>query len=226
MEYRRQRGAIEAEDGYFYEDVARPVFVRLVSEDLKTLTVEDNRVAFEAKYGFVVNENVLEDVFFCLMLADAAAGQDPNQGVLDALRYYRGNGSPDLFGEKSPVSGAIRQEPFRTVLEMLNAGLEKVRPIVWWSVAKKRASLGLFCPNAHTALYAMALNGMGLAGGLGVCQRCGTAFHRSRRTQRFCTHRCQLTASMRRFRERHAKARNRTKRKKSQGQKSGRRKKL
>jgi hypothetical protein len=70
---------------------------------------------------------------------------------------------------------------------------------------KKRASLGLLCPDGRSALFALVLRGMGQPGGTGVCQRCGNPFHRSRRTQRYCSHRCQLIASMRRFRERHAR---------------------
>ena len=225
MEYRRVRGAIEAEDGYFYEDVERKVSVRLVSEELQSLTQENNRVAFEAKYGFALYDNTLNNAFFCLMLAEAVAGQDPKSGVRRALEFYRGPRPSDLFKEGEPVSKGIQQEPFRAVLEMLNGGLGKVRPVVWWSSTKKRASLGLYCPNVDSALFALALREMGMPGGLGVCQRCGNPFHRSRRTQRYCSHRCQLADSMRRYRKRHATRRNRNKQAKFQGRKVARRKK-
>lgn|ERR1700687_911483 len=223
MKYRRAVGIQESEDGYFCEDVGKMVPVRCISEALGALGTSEKRNAFEAKYGFAIYESTRRDVFFWLMLAQAIAGEDPNRAVQKALRYYGGSRPDGLFGEDSPISQSIREQPLRVVLEILNTGLEKARPIVWWSLAKKRASLGLYCPDGRTALFAMALTGMGMVGGLGVCQRCGNPFHRSRRTQRFCSHRCQLTASMRRFRERHAKARDRNKGKKSQGQRAGRR---
>lgn len=225
MAYRRKAGIVEVEDGYFYADVGKMVPVRCVSETLETLNSQDNRVAFEAKYGLTIHGNTLRNAFFSLMLAQAVAGQDPDRGVQEALRYYRGDSPPRaLFGEGSPVSRGIRQEPFRVLLEMLNAHLKQAHPVVWWSSAKKRASLGLYCPDANSALFALALRGMGLPGGLGVCQRCGNPFHRSRRTQHYCSHRCQLAASMRRFRERHGSARDRNKRKKFQGRRVVRRK--
>jgi len=215
--YRRRAGVIEAEDGYFYEDVARTVPVRRVSEGLGTLGTSERWTAFEAKYGFSIQEHERKNLFLMLMLAKAVEGRDPKRGVREALRYYRGDQPQGLFRAGEPVSQGIQREPLRTILEMLNAGLARARPVVWWSYAKKKASLGLYCPDGHTALYALALEGAGSLGGLGVCQRCGNPFHRSRRTQHYCSHRCQLAASMRRFRLRHPSKHRVNKRKKAHG---------
>jgi hypothetical protein len=218
MDYRKRAGIIGAEDGYFYEDVAKTVPVRLVSEALGTLgTSDDKWRAFEAKYGFTIREPERRNVFFTLMLAKAVEGRDPNRGVREALRYYRGDQPQGLFRAGGSVSQGIQREPLRTILEMLNAGLKGARPVVWWSFAKRKASLGLYCPDGQTALYALALEGLGSLGGVGVCQRCGNPFHRSRRTQRYCSHRCQLAASMRRFRLRHASKYRRNKPKNAHG---------
>lgn len=225
MDYRRRAGIFEPVDGYFYADGGNMVPVRCVSEPVGTLSSQKKWKAFEAKYGFTIHEPTRKNLFFMVMLAKALEGPDPNRGVQDALRYYRGDQPDGLFREGGPVSQGIQQEPLRVVLEMLNNGLEEARPVVWWSFTKKRASLGLYCPNANSALYALALKGMGLPGGLGVCQRCGNPFYRSRRTQRYCSHRCQLNASMRRFRERKGSARDRNKRTKNHGRKIARRKK-
>jgi hypothetical protein len=223
MQYRRERGIVEAVDGFFYEDVGKMVPVRYVSETLETLSDGDKRYAFEVKYGLTVSDNALRNAFFVLMLAQACTGHDPDRDVQQALRYYRGDPPRGLFREGGPVSKRIQHEPFAVVLEELNRGLERARPVVWWSLVKKKASLGLYCPDAYSALFALALRGMGLPGGSGVCQRCGNPFLRSRSTQRYCSHRCQLTASMRRFRERHLKTRKRSKRTKTRIRKHFRR---
>jgi hypothetical protein len=226
MEYRRKAGIQESEDGYFCEDAGKMVPVRCVSETLETLNSRAGKIAFEAKYGLTIHDNTLREAFFSLMLAQAVAGQDPDRGVQEALRYYRGDSPPHaLFGIDSPVNQGIRQEPFRVLLEMLNAHLKQAHPVIWWSSARNKASLGLYCSDGVTALFALALARMGLPGGLGVCQRCGNPFLRSRRTQHYCSHRCQLAASMRRFRERHARTRDRNKRRKSQGRRVVRRRK-
>ena len=217
MEYRRRAGIIETEDGYFYEDVSRTVPVRFVSEALGKLSTRERWTTFEAKYGFSIQEHERKNLFFMLMLLKAVEGQDPDRGVREALRYYRGDQPQGLFRAGGPESQGIQREPLRAILEMLNEGLKRARPVVWWSYAKMKASLGLYCPDGHTALYALALEGMGSLGGLGVCQRCGNPFHRSRRTQHYCSHRCQLAASMKRFRLRHPSKHRRNKRKKAHG---------
>jgi hypothetical protein len=220
MAYGRRAGTTEAADGYFFGDGAERVLVRLVDEDLRTLTAlltdPGKRLAFEAKYGLQIFDGTLKSAFFCLMLAE---GQDPKR----VLEFYRGSQPSGLFREGGPVAQVIQQHPLEVAVQTLNRGLDEARPVVWRSFAKKTASLGLFCPDAYTVLFALALRGMGLPGGLGACQRCGKPFPRSRRTQRYCSHRCQLAASMRRFRERHPTARKRDKRRKPLARKHFRR---
>ena len=59
---------------------------------------------------------------------------------------------------------------------------------------------GLFCPDIMTALYALALSGLGTPGGIAVCQRCKSPFIRSKGVQLYCAHRCQVAAGMQRYR--------------------------
>lgn len=89
------------------------------------------------------------------------------------------------------------------------AGLRKARFVVWRHKHSGKFVPGLYCPDIMTALYASILYGLGTPGGLGVCQRCGNPFIRSRTEQRYCGHKCQVAAGMRRYRatlERKAKA--------------------
>jgi hypothetical protein len=80
------------------------------------------------------------------------------------------------------------------------AGLRKARFVVWRHKHTGKFVPGLYCPDIMTALYASVLYGLGTPGGLGVCQRCGNPFIRSRTKQQYCDHRCQVAAGMRRYR--------------------------
>src|SRR5438876_7096904 len=103
MEWRKKAGIIDAEEGYFYEDVSKTVPVRFVSEVLGTLSTSERWITFEAKYGFNIQERERKNLFFMLMLTKAIEGRDPNRGVREALRYYRGDQPQGLFRAGGPV---------------------------------------------------------------------------------------------------------------------------
>ena len=87
--------------------------------------------------------------------------------------------------------------------EAFTKGMSKARFVVWWYAVTKRFVTGLYCPDTMTALYASVLSAIGTSGGIGVCQnqKCRTPFIRSRSKQLYCSHRCQVAAGMKRYRE-------------------------
>ncbi len=87
--------------------------------------------------------------------------------------------------------------------EAFTKGMGRARFVVWWYSVTKRFVTGLYCPDMMTALYASVLSAIGTSGGIGVCQnqKCGTPFIRSRSKQLYCSHRCQVAAGMKRYRE-------------------------
>ena len=84
--------------------------------------------------------------------------------------------------------------------ERFTEGLSKTRFVVWWSHVGKRLVPGLYCPDIVTALYALAMWSSGTAGGWAICQRCNKDYPRSRAKQRYCSHKCQVAAAMKRYR--------------------------
>ena len=84
--------------------------------------------------------------------------------------------------------------------EAFTEGLSKTRFVVWWTEVGKKLAPGLYCPDILTALYASVLSTLGTPGGLGVCQRCGEHFIRSRAKQLYHDHKCQVAAAMKRHR--------------------------
>lgn len=97
--------------------------------------------------------------------------------------------------------------------EAFTTGLTKARFVVWWSGVGKKLAPGLYCPDIVTALYALAIWSSGTAGGWAICQRCNKDYPRSRAKQRYCSHKCQVAAAMKRYRknlERAAKAESKT----------------
>jgi hypothetical protein len=82
------------------------------------------------------------------------------------------------------------------------AGLSRVRFVVWQDNLTKKFAPGLFCPDIMSAVYAAVLYGFGTPGGVGVCRKCALPFSRSRGpTQRYCSHKCQVAAAMKRYRD-------------------------
>lgn len=107
------------------------------------------------------------------------------------------NSRPDVFSVD--VTGTVKTFTF-ALSEGFTAGLSKTRFVVWWSNTAKKLLPGLYCPDIVTALYALAMWQNGTVGGWGVCQRCGCDYPRSRAKQRYCSHKCQVAAAMKRYR--------------------------
>jgi len=108
--------------------------------------------------------------------------------------------------------------------EAFTEGLSKTRFVVWWSEVGKKLVPGLYCPDIVTALYALAMWSSGTAGGLAICQRCNEDYPRRRAKQRYCSHKCQVAAAMKRYRKNlektaKLKSKNRAQRKKRTGRK-------
>jgi hypothetical protein len=104
--------------------------------------------------------------------------------------------------------GEISAEVKTAVLALSGAfteGLSKTRFVVWWSDIGKKFVPGLYCPDIVTALYALAMWSSGTAGGWAICQKCGKDYPRSRAKQRYCSHKCQVAAAMRRMRDKERK---------------------
>jgi hypothetical protein len=98
-----------------------------------------------------------------------------------------------------PIRGTHKTAAF-ILSEAFTAGLNKTRFVIWWANLPKKLVPGLYCPDIVTALYASVLATLGTPGGLGVCQRCGDDFIRSRAKQLYCDHKCQVAAAMKRMR--------------------------
>jgi hypothetical protein len=108
-------------------------------------------------------------------------------------------------GKSVKWKGGISAEVKTAVLALSGAfttGLSKTRFVVWWSDIGKKFVPGLYCPDIVTALYALAMWSSGTAGGWAICQnpKCGKDYPRSRAKQRYCSHKCQVAAAMKRMR--------------------------
>ena len=96
-----------------------------------------------------------------------------------------------------------RESAVFALAEAFTSGLSKTKFVVWWHVAARKFVPGLYCPDIVTALYALAMWSSGTAGGWAICQnpKCGKDYPRSRAKQRYCSHKCQVAAAMRRMRD-------------------------
>ena len=95
----------------------------------------------------------------------------------------------------------VRKSAAFALSEAFTAGLSKTRFVVWWSDVGRKFVPGLYCPDIVTALYALAMWSSGTAGGWVICQRCTKDYPRRRAKQLYCSHKCQVAAGMKRYRE-------------------------
>jgi hypothetical protein len=106
-----------------------------------------------------------------------------------------------LIETRVEITGHVSMKsPVFALSEAFTNGLKKSRFVVWWAELPKKFAPGIYCEDISTALFALALSAIGQPGGIGVCQRCGDAFLRTRSKQRYCSNRCRIIAGMRRYR--------------------------
>jgi hypothetical protein len=125
-------------------------------------------------------------------------GTPPHKSMLPAQSLIKQDGAAKW---KIGVS-VVGQTAAHALSLAFTEGLRKTRFVIWWADLPKKLVPGLYCPDIVTALYASVLSTLGTPGGVGVCQRseCGAVFPRTRAKQRFCSHKCQVAAAMRRHR--------------------------
>jgi hypothetical protein len=171
--------------------IFRGANVRLVpSSALRVFVKERQRTTFEQQYGPVGNQ-WRDKLLFLLRFT---------------LAVRRGGTDLEETVQRGLAAGHVRpnalDDPITELGEQLNMGIKGIIFVVWWSYDKKRFAPGLYCPDARTALHALALSSIGEPGGLGACPRCDVSFIVSRVTKRYCSARCQQAASMMRSRNR------------------------
>ncbi len=185
-------------DGFVFLGDEPPSVRVLPRKALEIFIDRNTREEFEKEYG-AVPEHTRRMSVYVLCLAEAISERSDESlyrlvkrsaELLDPNVHFR------LLWEK------IRRGPLNELGTTLNSGIYQSRFVVWWAERQRRFAAGLYCKDMATALRALVLSRIGEPGGLGVCQRCGTPFPRSRRKQAYCSYKCQAAAGMARYRAR------------------------
>lgn len=182
---------------------------RILPESLNDLNEPQRRRQFENEFG-PVNQSKWNRLLELLALIERWNAGDKRPEV------YADEETAQLLEEACPGVSVIHvRKPWTenrahsvsmdidfAITAKFTAGLSKAKFVVWQHKLTKRFIPGLYCPDIMTAIYASVLYGLGSPGGLGVCQKCGNPFIRSRRgpKQHYCDHKCQVAAGMKRYR--------------------------
>ena len=159
------------------------------------------RKDFEQLYG-KVNQEQAETLAWLLSFADAIKGRSITK-LRDAVAAYA-----KTFRSADKRRSVLRSLPIYKTLPLkelsasFNLRLHECRLVVWWSDIARRLTVGLYCEDATTALFALALSRLGEAGSLGICKRCRKFFVRRKPSKRFCSSNCQSADAMARYRNR------------------------
>lgn len=168
-----------------------PEDVRVVSTTALELFVKEDRHAdFEREWGAV--HPLWRNKFLYLLKLALALTQGEKQVIEQVVKAGI---------EKRYLTTSALQDPIKKLGEQLNIGVKDVLFAIWWSDKRKKFAPGLFCPDAITALHALALTHIGEPGSIAACEHCGTPYIKSRKHQTHCSATCQTAAAVARSRK-------------------------
>jgi hypothetical protein len=171
-------------------------FVRQIhQDDLKKWVRRDTRFRkkFASQFG-EVSGRMEAALWLALGLADGFKNESPDAIRAAAENYVRR--IPEA--KVAPIIRNPREEFSRVV----NRGIEAARYVMWFQFEKNAFRPGLYCLDTETALFALALMGMGQSGSMGICPWCTNQFFRIRPSKKYCSANCQAAAGMARLRNR------------------------
>lgn len=186
----------EKRDGVVFLGVDLPSVRVLDARAVELFIRPSSRVQFEREYG-VVREHTRNSLLYLIGLADGISKRD-SVGLYKLIKKW--SWYLDPHRDFRALWEEIRRGPINELGTRLNGRLYRTRVVVWWAEPQRKFTPGLYCKDIDTALHAVLLSRLGIPGGLGICLKCQTPFARSRRTQNYCSHRCQVADGMARYR--------------------------
>ena len=163
-----------------------------------------NKKKFEEIYGPTPADG--SELLFLLKLSDAIADKSLPR-LKKALEGFIGKDEAGKELHHPAGFHAIYKLCFR-----FNVGMKSAHPVVYWSDSERRPVLALYCPDAATALYLLALRRAGM-NSMGCCKACQGILIRDRANKEFCDGKCRSRYFMRQLRERQKKTRKKRARK-------------
>ena len=175
--------------------------VRIIpSQRLSQFIDSGERDKFEKEFGQVSDSDRKELVYLIRLAAAISAGQGPSKIDLERLQLAASGRAEGNWEFEHHLLTEAYETPAYAMCKLLNRGIQNSRFIVWWVDRDQRLAPGLYCPDAVTALFALALVQVGETGALGVCSRCSNLFLTRRSSQVYCSSKCQTAAAMTRYR--------------------------
>lgn len=92
----------------------------------------------------------------------------------------------EMWNQFLPVTG----NPFAALSEQLGKHTKPGRLTLWWSERKKMLRAGLYFERVEDAIFALFTLQVALPRGVGICERCGDIFERTRVARKYCSVRC------------------------------------
>jgi hypothetical protein len=171
------------------EEARRLGCVRVIDEDALDLFVSDER-AFVKEYGSIpATEGVR--LLGLLQLVEALKTHDKTvwELALDRASYSPHKAIWDI---QRPL---LERQPGVELARLLAEGLTGVQLVLWWKEERRDVVIlpGLRCPDARSALYALAWLRIAGGEGLGACLNCGKPLVTRRRMRRlYCSNKCKM----------------------------------
>lgn len=186
----------------------KPYYVYSIDKsDLKDFLNGKRKVVFEKKYG-KVSELERQKLFFLMRLVPAIR-QRNERTINKAIETYLSsfiviNDAENAYYFNDQVENWLRdimRNPVNKLHREVNTWLQNVRFIIWSPKGAKMATIGLYCNDIITALFAVWISRITQAKGISICLRCDNPFERSRQNQQYCSYYCQNAAAVARSRK-------------------------
>jgi hypothetical protein len=168
-------------------------YVRLIDSNALSIFVNDVP-AFQREYGDISPRDCSR-LLGLLRLSQGLKTSDRTAYKWAFEHLTNATASPEALFDQM----ALERQPEVELVKYLARGLRRVELVIWWKEVGRGQvfDVGLRCPDATAALYALAaISIVGGGGGIGACLRCGTAFVRQRRTRKFCSDKCRYDMHM------------------------------
>jgi hypothetical protein len=93
----------------------------------------------------------------------------------------------EVWRQLVPTTGG---HPLAALVQQLGSRVKSGSLVLWWSRREEKLRAGLYFSQMQDAIYALLALQTGEPEGVGICERCGKVFKRSRLAQKFCSLKC------------------------------------
>lgn len=157
--------------------------MRVLGEEALELFVDDGP-RFQQEYGRISDAESSR----LLGLLQLAKASEPGENAASREAHLR------LVNDSNPLVRKLQtillKSPQQHLAREMSKVSQRVRLVLWYT-PQRQLLPGLYCPDALSALYALAVTRIATGHSFGACLACGKPLIRWRTTKKTCSNKCK-----------------------------------